>query len=92
MDGGFDRLGRIPGVELGPGVESPLGVGVLDFCPGVPALSRCHTEREIHFRNVTMDTCIHLSIDLSTCSIQLHAETTETIVSCPFLPWPSLWT
>lgn len=40
MEGGFDRLGRIPGVELGPGVESPLGVGVLDFSPGVPALSR----------------------------------------------------
>lgn len=47
MEGGFDRLGRIPGVELGPGVESPLGVGVLDFSPGVPALSRCHTKREI---------------------------------------------
>lgn len=41
MVGGFDILGRIPGVELGPGVESPLGVGVLDFRPGVPALSRC---------------------------------------------------
>lgn len=41
MVGGFDILGRIPGVELGPGVESPLGVGVLDFSPGVPALSRC---------------------------------------------------
>lgn len=46
MEGGFDRLGRIPGVELGPGVESPLGVGVLDFSPGVPALSRCHREKE----------------------------------------------
>lgn len=40
IEGGFDRLGRIPGVELGPGVESPRGVGVLDFSPGVPALSR----------------------------------------------------
>lgn len=40
MEGGLDRLGLIPGVELGPGVESPLGVGVLDFSPGVPALSR----------------------------------------------------
>lgn len=45
MEGGLDRLGRIPGVELGPGVESPLGVGVLDLSPGVPALSRCHTQR-----------------------------------------------
>lgn len=44
IDGGFDKLGRIPGVELGPGVESPLGVGVLDFSPGVPALSRCCAE------------------------------------------------
>lgn len=44
MVGGFDILGRIPGVELGPGVESPLGVGVLDFRPGVPALSR-YSER-----------------------------------------------
>lgn len=40
MEGGLERPGRIPGVELGPGVESPLGVGVLDFSPGVPALSR----------------------------------------------------
>lgn len=47
MEGGFDRPGRMPGVELGPGVESPLGVGVLDFSPGVPALSRCHKETEI---------------------------------------------
>lgn len=46
MDGGFDKLGLTPGVELGPGVESPLGVGVLDFKPGVPALSRCQTERK----------------------------------------------
>lgn len=46
MVGGFDILGRIPGVELGPGVESPLGVGVLDFRPGVPALSRCPEVRE----------------------------------------------
>lgn len=46
MDGGFERLGRIPGVELGPGVESPLGVGVLDFSPGVPALSRYYTGRD----------------------------------------------
>ena len=45
MEGGFDRLGRNPGVELGPGVESPLGVGVLDFNPGVPALSRCQGEQ-----------------------------------------------
>lgn len=45
MDGGLDKLGRIPGVELGPGVESPLGVGVLDFRPGVPAFSRCQTGR-----------------------------------------------
>lgn len=45
MEGGLDRLGRIPGVVLGPGVESPLGVGVLDLSPGVPALSRCHMER-----------------------------------------------
>lgn len=44
IDGGFDRLGLTPGVELGPGVESPLGVGVLDFKPGVPALSRCQEE------------------------------------------------
>lgn len=47
MDGSFERLGRIPGVELGPGVESPLGVGVLDFSPGVPALSRYHMERQL---------------------------------------------
>lgn len=40
MEGGLERPGRTPGVELGPGVESPLGVGVLDFSPGVPALSR----------------------------------------------------
>lgn len=33
-------------MELGPGVESPLGVGVLDFSPGVPALSRCHGKRD----------------------------------------------
>lgn len=46
MEGGFDRLGRIPGVELGPGVESPLGVGVLDFSPGVPALSRCNKDAD----------------------------------------------
>lgn len=45
MEGGFDRLGLIPGVELGPGVESPLGVGVLDLSPGVPALSRCQREK-----------------------------------------------
>lgn len=45
MVGGFDILGRIPGVELGPGVESPLGVGVLDFRPGVPALSRWWREK-----------------------------------------------
>ncbi len=45
MEGGFDRLGRTPGVELGPGVESPRGVGVLDFSPGVPALSR-YKDRE----------------------------------------------
>ena len=45
MEGGFDRLGRNPGVELGPGVESPLGVGVLDFNPGVPALSRYQEEQ-----------------------------------------------
>lgn len=47
MVGGFDILGRIPGMELGPGVESPLGVGVLDFRPGVPALSRCSEEGEM---------------------------------------------
>lgn len=40
MEEGFDRLGRRVGVALGPGVESPRGVGVLDFSPGVPALSR----------------------------------------------------
>jgi hypothetical protein len=45
MEGGFDRLGRNPGVELGPGVESPLGVGVVDFNPGVPALSRCQEKQ-----------------------------------------------
>lgn len=45
MVSGFDILGRIPGVELGPGVESPLGVGVLDFRPGVPALSRWWREK-----------------------------------------------
>lgn len=50
MVGGFDILGRIPGVELGPGVESPLGVGVLDFSPGVPALSRCSEETRERFR------------------------------------------
>lgn len=50
MVGGFDILGRIPGVELGPGVESPLGVGVLDFRPGVPALSRCSEETSERFR------------------------------------------
>lgn len=52
MDGGLDKLGRIPGVELGPGVESPLGVGVLDFRPGVPAFSRCQTRRNT--RNVSL--------------------------------------
>lgn len=70
MELGLDRLGRIPGVELGPGVESPRGVGVLDFSPGVPALSRCQREgeRERGFRNtqeiwLTTDTCTrHRSI------------------------------
>jgi len=46
MEGGFDRLGRSPGAALGPGVESPRGVGVLDFNPGVPALSRCQDKRQ----------------------------------------------
>lgn len=41
MEGGLDRLGRIPGVVLGPGVESPRGVGVHDLSPGVPAFSHC---------------------------------------------------
>lgn len=45
-------------MELGPGVESPLGVGVLDFSPGVPALSRCHGE--INRKYVTNGTCNHL--------------------------------
>lgn len=44
IEGGFARLGLIPGVELGPGVESPRGVGVLDFSPGVPAFSRCRQQ------------------------------------------------
>ena len=60
MEGGFDRLGLIPGVELGPGVESPLGVGVLDLSPGVPALSRCHREKdtlEVYKTYVTNDMC-----------------------------------
>lgn len=81
MEGGFDRLGRIPGVELGPGVESPLGVGVLDFSPGVPALSRCH--REKHFINI-QDICIHPSIDLSTWSIQLYAKTKQFCLVHPY--------
>lgn len=63
MEGGFDRLGRIPGVELGPGVESPLGVGVLDFRPGVPALSRCQRENnnfEMCMKYVANDACNQL--------------------------------
>lgn len=76
MEGGFDRLGRIPGVELGPGVESPLGVGVLDFRPGVPALSRCHRETdnlEIYRKYVANDTCNQLHI-------KLNVKTTQSLV------------
>lgn len=75
MGGGFDRLGRIPGVELGPGVESPLGVGVLDFNPGVPALSRCWREQDrdtinVQKKHVTNDAYNNLQICPTACSLK----------------------
>lgn len=50
MPGGFPIIGRSPGVVLVPGVgTSFLGVGVLDFRPGVDDLSFWET----HTKNKT---------------------------------------
>lgn len=95
MEGGLDRLGRIPGVELGPGVESPLGVGVLDLSPGVPALSRCHAKREtseIHKKYVTTEVCICHQLIHQASLFNYMLKQPKNFLYYSSLPLPSLWT